>query len=107
MYCVYVKHESSIIYHSKAMANVKVFADKQTNEQNLMYRAKTLCSRSIDAGGITAIYRCRGIKNFIFQLCKYPCNITNNIFFGYSTDIFRTKNDIPQILLEHECILCS
>ena len=38
------KCESSITYHSKATANVKVFADKQTD------RPKTICCRSIDAG---------------------------------------------------------
>ena len=30
---MYVKYESSITNHSKAMANVKVFADKQTDRQ--------------------------------------------------------------------------
>ena len=25
-------------------------------------------------------------------------------FFSYTTDIFRTKTDIPRIFLEHECI---
>ena len=30
--CVCVKYESSITYHSKAMANIKVFADKQTDK---------------------------------------------------------------------------
>ena len=30
---IYVKYESSITYHSKAMANVKVFADKQAEKR--------------------------------------------------------------------------
>ena len=43
---------------------------------------------------------------FIFQLLEYPCNITNDIYivFLYTTDIPRTKTDIPQIFLERECI---
>ena len=46
---------------------------------------------------------------FIFQLRDYPCNITHDIFFLYTTDIFRTKADtsIPRIFLEHECIFCG
>ena len=38
-----VKYESCITYHSKPMANVKDFVDKQTDGP------KTLCPRSIDA----------------------------------------------------------
>ena len=38
-----MKYESSITYHSKTMANVQVFADKQTD------RPKTVCPQSIDA----------------------------------------------------------
>ena len=30
---IYVKYESSITYHSKAMAILKVFADKQTDQR--------------------------------------------------------------------------
>ena len=45
----HVKHESPISYKSKDMANVKVFADKQT------YRhtdgPKAICPRPTDAGG--------------------------------------------------------
>ena len=29
------------------------------------------------------------------------------IFFLYTTNIFRTKTDIPRIFLEHECIFCG
>ena len=39
--------ESSITYHSKAMAHVKVFADKQ------MDMPKTICPRSIEVGSKT------------------------------------------------------
>ena len=39
-----MKKESSITNHSKAMATVKVFADKQTDNP------KTIRPRSIDAG---------------------------------------------------------
>ena len=48
----YVKYESSITYHSKAMADVKVFADKQMDKwkDGQMDGPKTICSRSIDAG---------------------------------------------------------
>ena len=42
---IHVKYERSITYHSNAMANVKVFADKQTD------RPKTVCARSIDEWG--------------------------------------------------------
>ena len=35
---IYVKYESCITYHSKAMANVKVFSDKHTER-----RPKTIC----------------------------------------------------------------
>ena len=48
--------------------------------------------------------------SFIFQLREYPCNITLDIytcifsFTRHSTDIFRTKNYIPRIFLERECI---
>ena len=28
-------------------------------------------------------------------------------FFAYTTDIFRTKTDIPRIFLEHKCIFCE
>ena len=40
----YVKYDSSITYYSKGKANVKVFADKQTDR-----RAKNYMPRSIDA----------------------------------------------------------
>ena len=41
---IYVKYESSITYHSKAIASVKkVFVDKQ------MDRPKTICPQSINA----------------------------------------------------------
>jgi hypothetical protein len=43
-----MKYESPITYHSKDMANVKVFADRQTNKQ--MDRPKTICPRSFDKG---------------------------------------------------------
>jgi hypothetical protein len=33
----YIKYESPINYHSKDMANVKVFADRQTDEQAKNY----------------------------------------------------------------------
>jgi hypothetical protein len=39
-----MKYQSSITYHSKDMANVKVFADRQTN------RPKTICPQSFDTG---------------------------------------------------------
>ena len=53
-----VKYKGSNTYHLKAMANVKVFADKQTDRQTdgrtdrwTNGRAKkTICLRSIDAG---------------------------------------------------------
>ena len=32
--------------------------------------------------------------------------ISPMIYFLYTTDIFRTKTDIPRIFLEHECIFC-
>ena len=35
---IYVKYESSITYHSKAVANVKVFADKQTDSKQMNKR---------------------------------------------------------------------
>ena len=47
---IYVKYESSIAYHSKAMANVEVFADKQTQMDRQTDGPKTICPRSIDAG---------------------------------------------------------
>ena len=37
---IYVKYESSITYHSKAMANVKDFVDKQKGQ---MDTPKTIC----------------------------------------------------------------
>ena len=48
---IYVKYKSSITYHSKAMAKVKVFC-RQTNRKTdrQTERQKTICSRSIDAG---------------------------------------------------------
>jgi hypothetical protein len=39
-------YEILITYHSKDMANVKVFADRQTNRQ--MDRPKTICPRSFN-----------------------------------------------------------
>ena len=60
IYTVYVTCENSITYHSKAMTNVKVFADKQPVERTdgrthgqtdgQKNRPKTICPRSIDAG---------------------------------------------------------
>ena len=39
----------------------------------------------------------------IFQLRENSCNITHEInFFLFTTDIFRTKTDVPRIFLEHE-----
>ena len=53
---IYVKYESSITYHSKAMANVKVFVDRQTD------RPKTLCV-SIKTFWFTIVYL--GINPFV------------------------------------------
>jgi hypothetical protein len=39
-----MKYEKAITCHSKDMANVKDFADRQTN------RPKTICPRSFDTG---------------------------------------------------------
>ena len=51
---IYEMYESTIIYHSKVMFNVKVFVYKQTDRlrdgQNLMDQPKTICPGSIDAG---------------------------------------------------------
>ena len=49
---IYVKYESSITYHSKAMANVKVVADKQTDNltDGQTDKTKTISPQSIDAG---------------------------------------------------------
>ena len=44
---IYVKHESSITYHSKDMASVKVFADEQTDQRR---NGRTGQKLSIDAG---------------------------------------------------------
>ena len=53
---MYVQYESSITYHSKAMTNVKVFVDKQTDR------------RTADKGTgqklYASIYRCGCIKNY-------------------------------------------
>jgi hypothetical protein len=47
-----MKYESPITYHWKDMANVKVFADRQTDEQTDRQtdRPKTICPRSLDTG---------------------------------------------------------
>jgi hypothetical protein len=44
-----MKYESLITYHSKDMANFKVFADRQTDEQT--DRSKTICPQSFDMWG--------------------------------------------------------
>ena len=41
-----------------------------------------------------------GIRRFFFVLVYV-------FIFWFATDIFRTKNDIPRIFLEHECIFCG
>ena len=57
---IYMKYESSITYHSKAMAKVKVFADKQTNKQT---NGQTDRGTNGQANTyMPPIYRCRGIK---------------------------------------------
>ena len=47
-----MKYESCITNNSKAMANVKDFADKQTNiwTNGQTDRPKTICHQSIDEG---------------------------------------------------------
>ena len=49
---IYVKYESFITSHSKAMANVKVFADKQTKRwpDRQTDKPKSICPQSIDVG---------------------------------------------------------
>ena len=50
--CICVKYENFITYHSKAMANVTVLADKQTDRQmHQRTGQKTVCPRYINAGG--------------------------------------------------------
>ena len=48
----HMKYEGPSSYQSKDMANVKVFADKQTNKRTdgQTDGPKTICPRSIDAG---------------------------------------------------------
>jgi 3-deoxy-D-manno-octulosonic acid (KDO) 8-phosphate synthase len=41
---IHMEYESPITYHSKDMANVKVFVDRQTD------RPKTICPRFFDTG---------------------------------------------------------
>jgi hypothetical protein len=43
-----MKYESPIAYHSKDMANIKVFADRETDKQT--DRPNTICHRSFDTG---------------------------------------------------------
>ena len=65
-----MKYESPITYHSKVIANVKVFAmDKQTNRQTNRQtdkqtnrltdkqtdRPKTICPQICDSGGIKSL----------------------------------------------------
>ena len=47
-----MKYESSITYHLKAMASVKAFTDKQTDNRTdgQTDRPKTICPLSMDAG---------------------------------------------------------
>ena len=47
-----MKDDNSITYHSKAMANVKVFADKQTDKQTDRQtdRPKTICPHLLMPG---------------------------------------------------------
>jgi hypothetical protein len=71
-----MKYESSITYHSKDMANVKVFADRQTDEQAKNY--------------MHPIFRYGGIKNklkksihiFIAEICSV------HIYWVYKKDVF-------------------
>jgi hypothetical protein len=43
-----MKYKIPITYHSKDIANVKDFADRQTNRQTDW--PKTICARSFDTG---------------------------------------------------------
>jgi hypothetical protein len=47
-----MKYESPITCHSKDMANVKVFADRETDRRmdEQTDRPKTICPRSFDMG---------------------------------------------------------
>ena len=62
----HVKYESPLTYHSKVMANVKVFADKQSNRltDKQTDRPKTICPRICDSGGIKMIYNMSILESF-------------------------------------------
>ena len=59
---IYEKYESSITYHSKAMANVKAFADKQTDRHPLEELVWSNCS----------LFNATSQFNFWTPLIPYP-----------------------------------
>ena len=69
--------ESSITYHSKAMANVQVVADKQTGGR------KKRQTKGLAKNYMPPLYRCGGIKN---QFCNIvQCNVDlRNDLNGYA-----------------------
>ena len=57
---MYAKYKSSITYHSKVMANIKVFADKQTDKRT--DGRKNRWTNGWTKNYMPSIYRCGGIK---------------------------------------------
>ena len=65
-----MKYESSITYHSKAMANVKVFVDKRTD------RPKTTCTYMPRVRIHQPFSRTFFV--FVSKICKFECNTTSD-----------------------------
>ena len=62
-----MKYESSITYHSKAMANVKVFADKHTDR----------LTNGHTKDYVPYIYRCGCIKNETILIVAHNMGVWN------------------------------
>ena len=84
-----MKYKSSITYHSKAMADVKVFAgtDGQTD------RPKTICPRSINE---------RGIKLLKINSI-YLCNI---LFYTHVSNFFLNGSEGVNLLFKLGPVCC-
>ena len=112
---IYVKYESFITYHSKVMANIKVFADKQTDRQidrqklfvpdlSKNYHMKNLLGNlygwNIVSGRSQLLTKQQNFRLVqTGRICRGQMNVTQNIF-GRVENIMGQGNKSVSLLKE-------
>ena len=89
-----MKYESSITYHPKAVAKIKVFADKQRD------RPKTICPQSINGGAYKRGENCvqTTVHSITHSLIHHFKTVPNSKKLQTTTEMWLLKDCIENIV---------